>query len=248
MLKQERLSTIEALVNERKYVSIHELMAKTNSSESTIRADIIELSELGKIQRLRGGAQALDNDSLSYELSMEAKLVLEPEAKMAIAQYAASLVKNHSIIYVDAGSSTYFLSDILNTPDLEVMTNSFSIARCLASKGHRVYMTGGELKMSTDAFIGTFTKEILSKFTFDLGFFGCNGIDLKKGLTTPDFEEAMIKKMAMEQCKKVYCLADHTKFGAVSAVSFHPFNPTEIITDYIDKEEFKNLGIKEVKP
>ena len=51
----------------------------------------------------------------------------------------------------------------------------------------------------------------------------------------------------MEQCKKVYVLADHTKFGVKTAVSFHPFDGKEIITDKITSKEFKNKNIIEVK-
>lgn len=245
MLKQERLNSIEGFVNEHKFASLHQLMELTSSSESTIRADIIELSEQGKVRRLRGGVSSLIAEtSAAFELSMEEKYELQRDEKMAIARYAATLVKPRTIVYLDAGTSTYYLADVLETPDVEFMTNSYIVAQKLSKKGYKVYMTGGEFKPVTDAFIGTFTGEMLSKFAFDLGFFGTNGIDKEKGLTTPDFEEAMIKKMAMGQCKKLFVLADHTKFGVVTAVGFHPFKGEEIITDRIPRD-FLDQGIKE---
>ena len=45
----------------------------------------------------------------------------------------------------------------------------------------------------------------------------------KTGFTTPDASEAMVKKIAMEQCQEKYVLCDESKFGEVSSVTFAPF-------------------------
>ena len=87
----------------------------------------------------------------------------------------------------------------------------------------------------------------LSKFSFDIAFLGTNGVDLKQGFTTPDIEEATLKRRAYDQANRTFILADSTKFDAVTATSFLPFDPTLIITDSINKEKFKNLGILEAK-
>ena len=247
MLREARLSKILEVVNEKKYVSLNDLMEITGASESSIRSDLVYLAEEGKIVRLHGGAQAIEDYSSIHELSVEAKMEMQIEEKKLIAGYAAKLVKDNSAIYVDAGTSTFHFVEALEAKNVKVLTNSVTIARKLKSKGYRVYITGGEFKSITDAFIGTMTRETISQFSFDMGFFGCNGIDLNQGLTTPDYEEAIVKKAAMEQCKKVYVLADHTKFGVKTAVSFHPFVGKEIITDKITSHDFKNKGIIEVK-
>jgi DeoR family fructose operon transcriptional repressor len=117
------------------------------------------------------------------------------------------------------------------------------IARKLKTRGFTVYVTGGEFKLTTDAFIGLMTRETISRFTFDMGFFGCNGVDLEMGLTTPDYEEAIVKQTAMEHSRKVYVLADHSKFGIKTGVKFHDLLPNEIITDSINDQRFKKKGI-----
>lgn len=243
MLRQARHSLIMELVNERHFVSLVDLMRLTNSSESTIRADLVYLDAEKKIKRIHGGAESLDEVSLTRELSMETKMDLEVEAKKLIASYASTLVKENSLIYIDAGTSTYYLAEALTVNKLTVVTNSVIVARKLKQKGYTVYITGGEFKLTTDAFIGIMTREVISKFTFDMGFFGCNGIEVSQGITTPDYEEAVVKKTAMEHCRQLYVLADHTKFGVRSAVSFHEFKPNEIITDKIINKSFNKKGI-----
>lgn len=246
MLKKERLTEILRLVDENKFVSLHELMKATDSSESTIRADLIELSDAGKIIRLRGGAQSINEKGNSIELSVEAKMTLETPAKKQIGEYASRFIKPNTFIYIDAGTTTFFLLDYIAAPNLKFVTNSVIIARKLTNMGQTVYMIGGEFKATTDAFIGPLATETLNRFNFDMGFFGCNGISKKEGITTPEFEEAMVKKAAMERCKEVYVLADHSKFDEVTAVLFHDYIPSEIITDSVP-EEYKGENIKEAK-
>ena len=40
-----------------------------------------------------------------------------------------------------------------------------------------------------------------------------------------------MKKTALEQCKKVYILCDHSKFHVVSSVTFAPITAGTILTD-----------------
>ena len=248
MLKPARLAKIIEAVTLQKYVSVQALMELTDSSESTIRADLIELDKEGRLIRLRGGAQALNDETLSYELSFEQKMEIQAGAKRAMALKALSLIKPNSLIYLDAGTSTFALAEELNVPNVQIVTNSALIARKLMGNGYKAFLVGGELKMSTDALIGPFAQENVCKFRFDLGFFGANGVDLQEGFTTPDPIEASMKQTAFERCQKAYVLADSSKFDVVTAVRFHPFEPEALITDAITKAKYKKFKILEAKP
>ena len=95
MLREARLSKILEVVNEKKYVSLNDLMEITGASESSIRSDLVYLAEEGKIVRLHGGAQAIEDYSSIHELSVEAKMEMQIEEKKLIAGYAAKLVKDN---------------------------------------------------------------------------------------------------------------------------------------------------------
>ena len=74
-----------------------------------------------------------------------------------------------------------------------------------------------------------------------------NGIDLKRGFTTPDQKEAAVKKKAMEQCQKTYILSDASKFNVISTIKFADLKKAEIITDHLENKEFKRItNIEEV--
>ena len=72
---------------------------------------------------------------------------------------------------------------------------------------------------------------MLNDYHFSIGFFGANGVCKNAGYTTPDSEEALIKKTAALQCHKFYALCDHSKFNVVSSVTFAPFARGILLTD-----------------
>lgn len=248
MLKNLRLEMILNLVNDNEYVSLHELMKKTNSSESTIRADLVLLEKEGKIIRLHGGAKSIkDIDLNSLELNMNEKSSLNVKEKEEIAKFAATLIKDNSLVYIDAGTTTSYLCDYITSTGNTFITNSMTIAQKLARKKFKVYVTGGEIKLTTDAFVGTFPIETIKKFSFDVGFFGSNAASLKQGYTTPDFEEAIIKKTALERSKKAYVLADFSKIGLESRVKFASFDDAILITNKLKDKYYKKKNVIEVQ-
>ena len=85
------------------------------------------------------------------------------------------------------------------------------------------------------------------KSVFTKSFIGANGIHPFHGFTTVDTDEAMLKKEAVNHSYVSYVLADHTKFGKVTAVTFAPLEKACIVTDGIVKDKYKELTlIKEV--
>ncbi len=247
MLKNLRLQIILDLLNENEYVSLHELMEKTSSSESTIRGDLVYLEKEGKITRLHGGAKSIQDKKTSLkELNMNEKASLHVDEKNKIAQFAASLIKDNTLVYIDAGTTTSCLCDYIKSSGNIIVTNSMTIAQKLTKRKYKVYVTGGEIKLSTDAFVGSFPVETIKRFTFDVGFFGANAISLSQGYTTPDYEEAMIKKTALNRSIKAYVIADDSKLGFEQGVKFASFNEATLITNKIKNKEYKKENVLEV--
>ena len=87
-----------------------------------------------------------------------------------------------------------------------VVTNAVVHAQRLAARGMHVYLIGGELKSSTEAVVGSQALQALRGYHVTKGFFGTDGVSQVEGLTTPDAGEALIKQVALEQCRKSYVL------------------------------------------
>lgn len=243
MLTEQRYEIILNMLEKNKSVTVTQLKTLMNVSESTVRRDITALHNAGRLIKVFGGAIAAEGEVVSRELTVEQKENVNCEEKKQIAKYAASIIEPDDFVFIDAGTTTAYMIDYITQKNATYVTNAVLHARRLAAAGLRVFLTGGELKGSTEAVIGTEAVSALERYHFVKGFFGANGITLKAGFTTPDVHEASVKKAAMLQCRKSYILADSSKFGSVASVTFAPFYSSKIITDTIpeDYADCKNI-------
>ncbi|WP_455714974.1 DeoR/GlpR family DNA-binding transcription regulator [Anaerosporobacter sp.] len=246
MLTQERHNLILQVLQERKAVTVTELTKELNASESTIRRDLITLHEMGKLNKVHGGATVLENIA-TLEEDVETKSSLNIEEKNEIGRYAASLIKDNDFVYIDAGTTTLKLVDYISNTKAVYVTNGFVHAKKLVQKGCRAYVIGGELKLSTEALVGAEGIHNLRMYNFTKVFLGTNGISIHQGMTTPEIEEGLMKKEAASRSYMTYILADHSKFDKVTSVTFASIDQVCIITDYVPNEEYKEVAIvKEV--
>lgn len=246
MLMEQRFHEILKVVEEKQSVTVQELTELLNTSESTIRRDLSILDKEGKLNKVHGGATAIGHYTTKDE-DVALRMNQNREEKLAIVKYAASLILPEDFVYIDAGTTTELMIDYITEKNAVYVTNGISHAKKLVQKGCEAHILGGRIKLSTEAVIGNETVSELDKYNFTLGFFGTNGISLKRGFSTPDIDEAMVKKKAMEQCKQRYVLADSSKFNQISAIRFADFKAADIITSDIKAGEFLNCeNVREV--
>lgn len=238
MLTEKRYEVILRLLNEKKSVTVTELKEILNTSESTIRRDLGALDQAGRLIKVFGGAVAVDASFTSAEPSVAQKESLYREEKQLIARYAAALIEPEDFVYLDAGTSTGHMIDYITERSATFVTNAVDHAKRLAALQFRVLLVGGELKGTTEAVVGNQAILSIQDYHFSKGFFGANGISRKAGFTTPDANEALVKKTALESCQESYLLCDHSKFGNISSVTFAPMEASMILTDQAPPEPF----------
>jgi DeoR family fructose operon transcriptional repressor len=232
MLKEERFSKIIELINKKGSLKTNEVAEALDISLATVRRDLNELDSMNKLVKVFGGASSIKNaqyvtteDDLAYKSNLNTK------EKDLIGKYAGNLVEDNDFVYLDAGTSVEALIPYIKAKNTSYMTNSFSIGRKLSILGKKVFIVPGEFKKGTEALIGASTCEFLQDYNFTLGFFGTNGIHREVGFTTTDINEAMVKTKALSRCNKAYVLADRTKFGKISQVTFSHDPGLRIITN-----------------
>ena len=87
----------------------------------------------------------------------------------------------------------------------------------------------------------------LQNYNFTKSFIGANGISLSSGISTPDRNEASVKSVVVQNSQTAYILADHSKFGQITSVTFAQLGQVKIITDKLeDKRYLTKTNIKEV--
>lgn len=247
MLTQQRREEILELLKQQGSASVTELVERFNSSESTIRRDLSALASLGKLNKVFGGATLLPQEFSQYEATIETKATRNAEEKQKIAEYAVSLINDDDFVFIDAGSTTYLMTKLIENSKASFVTNGIIQAKELAKKGCRVFIIGGELKETTDAVIGIVAAGNLQRYNFSKAFIGANGISEKQGFSTPDTDEGIIKSIAIERSFTSYVVADSTKFNKVSACSFGALDSACIITTKCENEKIKEKTVvKEV--
>lgn len=243
MLTKQRHEEMVNIIKERGCVTTIEMAKILGISESTVRRDINFLADTGKVIKVYGGAMFDPQDVDTKEDSFEQKMDINATEKGKAAEKALELITPDDFIYIDAGTTTKYIADNFDMSGVRIVTNGIAHARILASKGNEVVLVGGNVKISTDAIVGTLAVNTLDKYHFTKGFFGTNGISPKAGYTTPDINEALVKKAAMQKCSKSFIVCDSSKFNTISAVTFASFREATIVTNICPAEfsKYKNI-------
>ncbi len=244
MLTQERRDLIVAYINEKNAVTVTELMDEFDASAATIRRDLSVLHDERKILKVFGGATSLSAmDVNTTEPPVSAKATLNVEEKDLISKYAASLINDDDFVYIDSGTTTLEMIKYIDNTKAKYITNGIVHAKRLLEKNLNTMIIGGRCKHSTEAIIGPDCIDGIRKDHFTKSFMGTNGISINAGYTTPDVDEALVKEEAVKHAYISYILADHSKFGQISSVTFADITSCCIITD---KEVNRNYHSKTI--
>ena len=241
ILKSERKQLILDEIKEKKFLQLEEMVQLLDSSESTVRRDLDELESEGYLRRVHGGAEVVSK--LQTEESIQEKSIKNVQEKRGIAQIALSLIEDGDVIFIDAGTTTELLVELLDRRNLTVVTDSIHHAAKLVEKNFKTIIIGGFVKQSTDASIGRAAVEQISQLNFDKAFIGMNGVD-ESFLTTPDMEEAAIKKTIIENAQKTYVLLDVSKIGQVSFAKVARIEKVTLITNHSESVLFNKIKEK----
>jgi DeoR family transcriptional regulator of aga operon len=248
LLKVERQSRINKIVEERGRVTVQELSEFFGVSEATIRRDLEELDGRGWIRRTHGGALRLER--AVKEPPVLQRFSEQSEEKTRIGKDAASLVREGETIFLGSGTTVLEIAQHLpHDLRLTVITNSLPIANELA--GHTnvdMIVIGGMLRQSELSMVGHIAEQAVCEFRADRVFMGMRAIDTSHGFTNDYLPETMTDRAILSVAPQVIVVADHSKFGRVSTVLVAPVTAAHmIITDLATPEEvvseLEGLGI-----
>ncbi|MFI6512355.1 DeoR/GlpR family DNA-binding transcription regulator [Streptosporangium sp. NPDC050855] len=228
----ERRQRILDLVRANGAVSLRDLARAVGSSEVTVRRDVRILEGEGLLDRHHGGATL--PGELSREPTYLQKAQVADTEKTVIADLAASLVEDGDAIAVGAGTTTQaFARRLVRYGELAVVTNSLLVAQALADCPRiEVVMTGGTLRGSIHALVGSPAEQSLAGLRVRRAFISGNGLTTERGLSTPNLQVASVDRAIARAAEDVVVLADHTKIGIDTMVQTVPTEDiTHLVTD-----------------
>ena len=254
--REDRFEKIlEALARSRGS-SIHDLAAELDVSEMTIRRDLDELSEQGKVRLVHAGAvpSADQAERMRSEFSLAgaptADATSETSEKMRIGQKAASLVEAGDIVFIDSGSTTEWMArGIPVEMPLTIVCCALNVL-LEAGRGKRrtLIFAGGALRGESLVFESPEGVSLLRRHRVTKAFFSAGGVSDSLGITCSDPAEAELKKAAVSMSQTRILLVDSRKFGRVRPAWFAELRDFDaVVTDpgisleYV--EIFRSQGI-----
>lgn len=238
MLAEQRAETILHELTELRTVSVSHLCRLTGASEATIRRDLNTLANQGKLSKVHGGATLPEAEEVYGKAPDSSRLHIAEKDR--IAKYAAGLIGNDDVVYLDAGSTVMQMVEYLQNSRALFMTNSIECACRLTWYNLQTRVLGGTLNPGAVNLVGAEALASLGRYNFTKAFLGIDGITVKQGFTASDPEAAAVKALAVSQSQQVFVLADSSKFGQVTAAAVVPLGAARIITDRLYDPEYRD--------
>ena len=232
---EDRHSRIVEQVRGAGRVLVTELAERFDVTPETIRRDQTALDRCGSLRKVHGGA--IPAPALP-ETGVTQREQVNTSAKQAIARAALEWLgpEPGTTLLVDAGTTTGAFARLLPTEsNLTIITNSVLTAASLAAAGQtRVRILGGQLRGLTQAAVGPEAVETLSTLRVDVALLGANGVSAAHGLSTPDPDEATVKRAMVRSARQVVALVDSSKIGQEHLVSFASLDDVDLLVTDVE--------------
>lgn len=212
MLKRERQAYILHQVNLHNKVLSADLSHHINVSDDTIRRDLQELAEAGKLIKVHGGALSPSFHN-GHHTSRE---VYSYSQKKTIAQKAASLIQDGMFVLTSGGTTIIELARALPM-NLHATFISGSIPAIFEYMNHPnidVIVIGDKISKNSKITVGLEAISRIRQLKADLCFMGINAINTDNGVSDNDWEVVQIKKAMIESAQRLVCLTISEKINS----------------------------------
>lgn len=136
------------------------------------------------------------------------------ESKARIGRAVAAAVPDGASLFLNIGTTTEAVATALvERRNLYVVTNNLNIATILsANTSCQVVVAGGLVRQGDRGIVGEATIKLIRQFRVDIGVIGIRGIDADGALFDGDYREVSVARAIMDNSRKVFLVADQTKF------------------------------------
>jgi len=235
---QERHAKIQHLVRAKGFVTIEHLAMHFNVTPQTIRRDINHLSQAGAIHRYHGGAGLPPS---TENVAYTQRKVLCLKEKEQIARMVVAHIPDHASLFINIGTTTEEIAKLLCGHErLRVITNSLNVASILAgNENFEIIVAGGLVRPRDGGIVGPLTIDFIQQFRVDFGIIGISGIDMDGTLLDFDYREVRAARAIIDNSRKVFLAADHTKFGRNAMVRLGSIGEMDAL--YTDRPPTESL-------
>ena len=209
--KSLRQKHIVQQVGETGAVSVAALARRFKVSTMTIRRDLEELYQAGRLARTHGGAVA--SRSGVAEFLFEKQAADSMVEKQAIAHEVRKRIRPGMTVALDTGTTTLEVARALaDMADLTVLTTSLAIAAALHTEpGIEVVLLGGTMRRHSPDLCGPLAEDNLGRFHVDVAVIGADAVT-EQGMFTSDLSISRITRAMAQRADTLILAAAADKF------------------------------------
>ena len=249
-MRRERISEIAEILDKRGKLTLEQLEEYfPNVSQMTLRRDLFQLEEEGKIIRVRGGAMSVREVQKTSGEPYTKKTTMHTDEKIVIAQKAAELIDEGASLFLDGGTTALYLAKEMPDIYCNVFTNGLAVATELAKKKNvMVHLLGGQLIKENLATASAFSSLYFTDTNFEIAIISAAAFTLENGFSCSTQVEAELLRVVCKKAKFLYMMLDSSKIGRIKPYTFaHAEDINVLITDqdFPDslKDKFKEMNI-----
>lgn len=221
------------IIQEQGFVTVQDLADTFSVTPQTVRRDINTLCAKGLVQRHHGGVGVtFSTENMDYSN----RQVLYQAEKQRIARMVAENIPSRSSLFINIGTTTEEVAKALHGHErLRVITNNLNVATILrGNENIETLVAGGLVRHRDCGIVGESAIDFIGQFKADFGIIGISGIDLDGTLLDYDYREVRAAQAIIENSRKVFLVADHSKFGRNAMVRMGTLEDIDaLFTDFM---------------
>ncbi|RYY31424.1 MAG: DeoR/GlpR transcriptional regulator [Chitinophagaceae bacterium] len=227
MLKKERQAFILRQIDLHNKVLSSGLCLAINVSEDTIRRDLQELADDGKLIKVHGGALSHSFNQFHYPSNN----VYAQSQKQIVARKAVSLINDGMFVLTSGGTTLLELARCL-PPELKATFITGSIPIVQEYMNHPnidVIVIGDRVSKSAKITTGGEALAKIRQIRADICLLGINAINVQDGITDNDWDVVQLKKAMIESSQKVVCVTIAEKLNSLQPIHVSALSEIDIL-------------------
>ena len=216
-------------------LSLEDLISRLSTSAASVRRDLAKLEVKGLVRRTHGGVTLVEPllyEPFRYDSLFQNREQHRPAEKRRIGAAAAELIQENETVGFTAGTTTTHVArNLRNRHNIRVITNAINIAMELSNcEGLKTFVTGGFVQWAGSfSLVGHAAITSLNDVFLDRVFVSVCGIDVARGITVIEPEEALTFRTLINQAKQTVVVADSSKIGIVTPALISPISKVHVL-------------------
>ncbi len=249
MNELQRHNEIISNLHQRQSLTVAEIVDLFNVSPATARRDIAKLDDLGRLKKVRNGAEYLPEEKAVWS-PLNVNNTIHFEEKSKIAKQASNLCEYDDTVVINCGTTAFMLGQELCGTSVQIVTNYFPLASYLIENEHEnVIIMGGQYNKKQNLFINP-SSDSASIYGGDLMFTSGKGLT-EAGLYKTEMLTAVAEQQMLKQVGKLVVVVDSSKVGQKTGMLFCPASNIDTVITGKDAnpvviESLKKQGINVV--